>query len=205
MAKATVAVIEYGMGNIRSVMNALDEIGAKGELVADPERIGSFDKVILPGVGAFQEAMESLKNHGMDEALGDFVNAGRPLLGICLGMQLVCRNSEENGNHDGLGWINAEVRSFPRGQGLKVPHMGWNAIRFVKDDPLFKGLESRLDVYFVHSYRVESKSSENVLAQTDYGGMFTSIVRQDNIWGMQFHPEKSQATGLKLLQNFTSV
>lgn len=200
--KPKIAIIDYGMGNIRSVMNALEEIGASGELVHDPDLVANYDKVILPGVGAFKEAIEHLKSSAMDQALHAFVGTGRDLLGICLGMQLICQNSNEDGEHEGLGWVDARVRAFSPDRGLKVPHMGWNSINFTKDSPIFEGLETGLDAYFVHGYRVEAETHDATLATTEYGEDFICIVQNENVYGMQFHPEKSQATGLKLLQNF---
>lgn len=200
-----VAVIDYGMGNLLSVMNALNRVGVQAELVNDPDRVAEFDRVILPGVGAFAEAIAHLRHSGMDAALSDFVGGGRPLLGVCLGMQLICSRSEEGGEHQGLGWIKADVRRFDGGAGLKVPHMGWNSIDIVQPHPVLAGLEAGADAYFVHSYRVIPNDPSDVLATTDYGGPFASIIGRGHVIGMQFHPEKSQDVGLRLLDNFSRL
>jgi glutamine amidotransferase len=193
------------MGNLRSVSNALTEIGATGEIFTAPEKVAEFDKIIIPGVGAFQEAMENLRGPGMDDALNEHVAAGKPLLGICLGMQLICRKSHEDGEHQGLGWIDAEVRHFPPSKGLKVPHMGWNAIEFAKAHPLLAEVAAGADVYFVHSYFVDCEEPSDTLGLTEYGITFTSMVARENVMGMQFHPEKSQHVGMQLLRNFATL
>jgi len=199
---SSVAIIDYGMGNIRSVMNALSEIGAVSELVADPSAVSKFDRVILPGVGAFAQAIARLHESGMVEALNGFVATQKPLLGICLGMQLMCSTSSEDGEHQGLDWIKAKVVRFPDIEGIKVPHMGWNALQFASGDPLFAGLEESGDVYFVHSYYVDCADKKDQVATTEHGIPFASMFRRDNLYGMQFHPEKSQQIGLTLLSNF---
>lgn len=204
MTCASVAVIDYGMGNIRSVLNALEEVGASAELITEPEALRRFDKVVLPGVGAFQEAMDNLTSAGMSEALAAHIDAGKDLLGVCLGMQLLCLDSREDGLHDGLGWIRAHVVPFPNAADLKVPHMGWNSIEFGRDHPILDGTESGSDVYFVHSYYVDCEAAEDVVACTEYGVRFTSIVAHENVFGMQFHPEKSQTVGLDLMSNFVA-
>lgn len=200
-----VGIVDYGMGNIRSVMNALEELGVASRLVSDPDEIEAFDRVILPGVGAFEEAMENLRAGGLIEALDRHVAAGKYLLGVCLGMQLMCRESSEDGEHAGLGWFDAQVIPLPKLPGLKVPHMGWNGIAFRSEHPILNGLESGGDVYFVHSYHVECEEESDVVATTGHGIEFTSMIARDNLLGMQFHPEKSQGIGLKLLQNFVEA
>lgn len=200
-----VAVIDYGMGNLKSVLNALREIGGDGEIVSEGRILKNYDKAILPGVGAFCEAMQNLDNRGLSNKIIEFAIQGKPLLGICLGMQLLCNDSMEDGFFKGLGLIDASVLPFPKENQLKVPHMGWNSIHLILKDPIVENLLSGNDVYFVHSYYVQNNKPEDVVATTDYGIEFTSIMRRKNIIGMQFHPEKSQKVGLALLKNFISL
>lgn len=205
MAGASVAVIDYDVGNLRSVTNALESLGSGFEIVADPGSVAGFDKLILPGVGAFSAAMNSLHGSGMADALEEHVATGKSLLGICLGMQLLCTSSSEDGEHGGFGWIDARVEAFPVSDSLKVPHMGWNEIHLCREDPIFEGIESGVDVYFVHSFHVKLDQPANTLASTNYGIEFTSIVGNGQVYGMQFHPEKSQSVGLKLLANYLAI
>lgn len=198
-------VVDYGMGNLRSVLNALEEIDQDAALIAAPDAVAACEKIIIPGVGAFAEAMAHLKDCGMAEALQIHVAAGKPLLGICLGMQLICRKSYEDGEHEGLGWIDAEVRHFPPQPGLKVPHMGWNAVEFEHGHPLLHDVAEGADVYFVHSYYVDCAEAGDSLGVTEHGIRFTSMVGHDNVYGMQFHPEKSQHVGMQLLRNFATL
>jgi glutamine amidotransferase len=200
-----IGFVDYGMGNLRSVRNALAEIEVDAELYTEPGQTQSYDKVIIPGVGAFAEAMSHLRESGMADSLQAYVASGKPLLGICLGMQLLCTKSHEDGEHLGLGWINAEVRHFPPSQGLKVPHMGWNAVDFDPEHPLFQDLTCGADVYFVHSYFVDCVDARDTLGTTEHGIRFTSMVGRDNVYGMQFHPEKSQHVGMQLLRNFAAM
>jgi imidazole glycerol-phosphate synthase subunit HisH len=200
-----IGVIDYGMGNLRSVLNALSEIGQEAELIDAPEQVAGCERVIVPGVGAFQEAMQHLRSSGMDVALDAHVKVGKPLLGICLGMQLICRKSYEDGEHEGLGWIDAEVRHFPPGAGIKVPHMGWNAIEYDAPHPLLDAVEPGADVYFVHSYFVDCAAPGDAIGRSEHGIRFTSMVACDNVYGMQFHPEKSQSVGMRLLANFANL
>ena len=198
----SVAIIDYGLGNIASVRNAFAAVGVDASLVADPNDVATYDKVVLPGVGAFGRAIENLRADGMDEALRSYVGTGKSLLGVCLGMQLICSSSEEGGMHDGFNWVKAKVTGFPEFRKLKVPHIGWNTLEFTRDSNLFAGMISGADVYFVHSFKVEIDNPEDMLAYTDYGETFASIIQSDNVIGMQFHPEKSQAVGLRLIENF---
>lgn len=200
-----IGVIDFGMGNLRSVLNGLAEIGADGELVSAPDRLADFERLILPGVGAFADAMTTLKETGLSHAVRDRAQAGTPLLGICLGMQLLCSTSDEGGWHEGLDLIPAAVVRFPDRDGLKVPHMGWNAIAWQKEHDLCRGIEEGGDVYFVHSYYVDCTSPDTVLSSSEYGTSFASAVARDNVMGTQFHPEKSQRTGLKMLENFAGM
>lgn len=200
-----IGVVDYGMGNLRSVLNAFAEIEQNAILVSQPEEIEDFDAIVIPGVGAFAQAMESLRKSGMAESLDGHVAAGKPLLGICLGMQLICRESSEGGQHTGLGWIDAKVSHFPSGEHLKIPHMGWNAIEISNDNPLVSGIHNGADVYFVHSYYVDCADKGNEVCATVHGLRFASVIARENVYGMQFHPEKSQAVGMQLLRNFAAL
>jgi len=197
-----VAIVDYGMGNIWSVQNALAEVGAQSELVAAPERLGEFDKIILPGVGAFGDAMRLLREAGMQRALEEKARQGMPVLGVCLGMQLMCRSSTENGSHQGLGWIDAEVIALEPAQGVKIPHMGWNTVRFAKPSPLTEGIADGTDFYFVHGYQVVCKDPADVLGTCEHGQRVTAMLAHGNLFAAQFHPEKSQRGGLQMLKNF---
>ena len=201
-----IAIVDYNMGNLASVKNAFDKIGKNTEVVSDPDKLKNYDKVILPGVGAFGDAMEHLKEFNLDSAIKEFANSGKPLLGVCLGMQLLFNKSEEFGEKDGLGLIDGEVKYFDKTKfstSLKVPHMGWNKI-FKKDNPLFNGLNESFYLYFVHSLHIITKE-ENIIGKTFYGYEFASAVNQDNIYGIQSHPEKSHEIGLKILENFVKL
>ncbi len=200
--KIKVGIIDYGMGNLRSVSNAIRSVGADSDYVIDPERLCDFDRLILPGVGAFPDAIMRLRETRMDQSLDDQAKSGKPILGLCLGMQLMCKDSEEGGYSLGLGWFDAGVRHFPERLNLKVPHMGWNNLLFAQDHPLFKGIDPEPDVYFVHGFRVECAGHEDVLAWCDYGEPFAAVIGRKNIFGIQFHPEKSQRVGLAMLANF---
>lgn len=200
-----VAVIDYGMGNIGSVQNALKEIGASSTLVQNPDEIKKYDRIILPGVGAFGDAMKILRKRGLDEAMTTEVKKGTPLLGICLGMQLFAKSSEENKNVKGLCWIDAKVVKLKFKKGIKIPHMGWNSIFFEKKSPLVEGIPDGNDFYFVHSYHVVCKNKNDVLASCEHGQKFTAMIAHENIYAAQFHPEKSQRAGLKILTNFLKV
>lgn len=202
---AAVAVVDYGMGNIRSVLNALEAVGASAQLVSEPKRLADFDRLILPGVGAFAQAIERLNESGMRVALEAFKDSGKPVLGICLGMQLLCARSFEGGEHGGLGWFDAQVVPIPADAGLVVPHMGWNSVRFCREDALLKGVDSGSDFYFVHSFCVQCAHPQDALATASYGLEFAAMIARENVWGAQFHPEKSQHVGLALLDNFVRL
>jgi imidazole glycerol-phosphate synthase subunit HisH len=200
-----VAIVDYGMGNIRSVINALREIGSDGELVSDPRQIAQRGKLILPGVGAFGEAMRNLKKSGLDRALDEARGAGAKILGICLGMQLMFSDSEEDGGHGGLDWIRGSVKRFPDCAGLRVPHMGWNELRFAHDSVLTKDVGEKPDVYFLHSFHCVCANDADVLATSEHGAPFTAMIERGPLYGIQFHPEKSQQAGLAMLRNFASL
>jgi imidazole glycerol-phosphate synthase subunit HisH len=197
-----VGIIDFGMGNLRSVSNAVQAVGAQAEYVKDPESIHLYDRLILPGVGAFGEAIARLQQTGMAQALDEQGKAGKPILGLCLGMQLMCSESEEGGKFKGLGWFKASVKRFSDRLNLKIPHVGWNNLLVVCEHPLFAEIGPDPDVYFVHSYRVECEEQKKVLAWCEYGEPFAAIIGHENILGIQFHPEKSQRVGLAMLHNF---
>ncbi|SFF36048.1 glutamine amidotransferase [Paenibacillus catalpae] len=198
-----IAIIDYGMGNLHSVSKAVERLGYEAVVTADPAVIASADGAILPGVGAFGDAMENLRETKLDEAAKAYAASGKPLMGICLGMQLLFSQSEEYGVNEGLNLLPGKVVRF---QGdYKVPHMGWNKLSFLQtDSPLFKDLEEG-HVYFVHSYHVKPEMSGDLLATTDYYQQVTAIVGRDNVYGMQFHPEKSSELGMQLLGNFLAL
>jgi len=199
-----IGVVDYGMGNLLSVANALELVGATVRLCRNPDDLVECDHFVLPGVGAFGDGMAGLRRTGMIEALDRRVRGeGRPLLGICLGMQVLARGSCERGNHAGLGWVPADVVALaPSDPQLRVPHMGWNDIAIRDAGQLFKGLPSNSEFYFVHSYHLKCDDDSLVPAECDYGGRFACAVAKDNIVATQFHPEKSQYCGLKVLSNF---
>ena len=197
------------MGNVRSVRNALESIGEDATVTADPGAIREADRLILPGVGAFGDAMANLRERALVPVLErEVLSERKPFLGICLGMQLLARCSSEHGAHEGLGWLDAEVIRFDFSNGnaaLKVPHMGWNEIAPRADHPLLHGLrDDQYVFYFVHSYHVVSRDRAAVTATCDYGYPFDAVVSRDNIFATQFHPEKSQDNGLQILRNFAA-
>jgi len=187
-----------------SVFNAFEYLGTEAKICHEPEEIGQCERIVLPGVGAFEECMCNLRNLNFIDALNDFAfTKKRPVLGICLGMQAMAKKSYEYGEHTGLGWFDAEViRIMPIETTLRVPHVGWNDIIYKNDSPLFMGLPERPDFYFLHSYFMECKDGHDVDATVEYGATITAAVRKDNIFATQFHPEKSQDYGLKIIENF---
>ena len=199
-----IAIVDYGMGNKHSVLNALNFLGVAAEVTADPDRIRLADRVILPGVGAFGAAMENLNRNGLREAMQEAVlTRGKPFLGICLGMQLVAGQGTEKGLFEGLGWIPGEVSLLtPSSPDIKLPHVGWNDIVIEADSPLFQGLKKERAFYFVHSYAFYPQNPLHVAATCDYGGSLVAAVARDNIFATQFHPEKSQKNGMTVLENF---
>jgi glutamine amidotransferase len=200
-----IAIIDYGMGNLRSVQKALEHVGQSAEITSDPERVGSASRVILPGVGAFADAAAELHRTGLGEAFREAVEAGKPCLGVCLGLQLLFDVSEEDGLHAGLGLLPGRVVRFHPSPGLKIPHMGWNTLTVKRSAPLLKGLASDPSVYFVHSYHAVASRPEDVAAESDHGGPFTAMVWRDNLMACQFHPEKSQRVGLEMYANFAAL
>jgi glutamine amidotransferase len=198
-----ITVVDYKLNNLRSIENTLRRLGHDVQVTSDPKVVREAEKLILPGVGAFRDAMENLTDFGLSEPFIERVKAGVPTLGICLGMHLVFSESEEFGIHRGLDLLPGRVRRIP--EGVIVPHMGWNQLHLKKQDPLLTGLEPGSFVYFVHSYYVDPADSEITLASTDHGIEFAAIVHKDNIWATQFHPEKSQKVGERLLDNFARL
>ena len=198
------AVVDYGMGNLRSLYNALRYIGVEAEVTSSAGDIEKADRIVLPGVGAFGDAMEAIREHGLDEALRrEALEKGKPMLGICLGMQLLAKSSDEHGFHEGLGWLDAEVVRFDGDAGVKIPHIGWNDIDYEEAEPFFAGLKkSERAFYFVHSHHMKCRDRALVLATCRYGAEFAAAVRKENIVAVQFHPEKSQDNGIQFLQNF---
>jgi imidazole glycerol-phosphate synthase subunit HisH len=197
-----ILIIDYGMGNLGSIANMLLRIGVVAQISSDPLLVSKATKLILPGVGAFDEGMKNLHQLGLVEPLQRAViEQGKPVLGICLGMQLFSQGSEE-GTRAGLGWLSADTVRFKSTGNLKVPHMGWNTLRLQKDSPLLEGNSALCKYYFVHSYHLICHEAEDILAVTDHGGNFVAAVQRKRIYGTQFHPEKSHKYGIRLLANF---
>jgi len=197
-----IAIIDYGMGNLRSVSKAFEAVGHQAVVTRDARVIGNAGHVVLPGVGAFGDCMANVEQYGLVEPIKTAIQSGKPFLGICLGLQLLFTESEEFGPHRGLDIIPGKVRRFEGGQALKVPHMGWNQVHIQRTCPLFDGIRDGSDWYFVHSYFVDPIDKQLAATMTTYGIPFVSSVWKDNIVACQFHPEKSQAVGLRLIRNF---
>jgi glutamine amidotransferase len=203
-----IAIVNYGSGNIQAIANIYRRLDVPHVVASSPEGLEGADQVILPGVGAFDQAMNELDASGMRRALDAYVLEGRkPVLGICVGMQLLARSSEE-GTARGLGWIDGEVKRFDRsvaGPGTQLPHMGWNTAEPARADPLFDGVDAQAGFYFLHSYYFSCRDPADVLATTGYGVTFACAVRRGNVLGVQFHPEKSHQNGVQLLRNFARL
>jgi glutamine amidotransferase len=201
-----VAVLDYGSGNLRSVAKALERSGALAEVTGEPAAVGAADALVLPGVGAFADAMASLRDKGLDAAVREAIEGGVPYLGLCLGLQLLFEESDEHGVTQGLGVLPGRVERFPErdadGSPLRVPHIGWNTVRFAGEHPVLAALPERDFFYFVHSYRAVAARPGDTVGWTEYGGDFTSAVARGNVVAVQFHPEKSQAAGKRLLDAF---
>ena len=201
----TVGIVNYGLGNLRSVAGAVIKLGHGPIISADPDELALTDKLILPGVGAFRDGMKNLHARGLVDPLSEMVAAGKPLLGICLGFQLIAQESDEFGTCEGLGWVAARVRRLePADQELRVPHVGWNDLEQCADSPLYRDVPADALFYFVHSYQLVPEDEGIVIGHCDYGGRFVAAIARDNICGVQFHPEKSQQHGLTLIDNFLS-
>ena len=206
MSAATVGIVDYGMGNRRSVEKALERVGARVLLTSDHDALMAADGLIVPGVGAFPAAMERLRAAGLDELILARARGGTPVLGLCLGMQLLFERSVELGGDTGLGLLPGEVIELrPDPPTLKIPHIGWNVVTMTRASPLTEGLPDRCAFYHVHSFVARPADAADVLGRGDYGGPFVSIVARDPIYGVQFHPEKSSTHGLALLRNFTAI
>jgi len=197
-----IVIIDYGMGNLRSVQKAFETVGHPAEIADDPQTIRKASHVVLPGVGAFADAMSELRRTGMDEAFTEAVRSGKPCLGVCLGLQLLFSTSEEDGQHTGLGLIPGRVVRFQPTAGLKIPHMGWNTLTVRRPIPLLEGIRPEPSVYFVHSYHAVADDLQDVAATSDYPEPFTAVVNRENLTACQFHPEKSQQVGLAMYANF---
>lgn len=199
------AIIDYGAGNLHSVKNALDFLGEDNVITSDPEVIRSADRVILPGVGAFGDAMACMRNSGLVDAVKEAASSGKPFLGICLGLQLLFESSEETEGVDGLGIFKGKVVRIPSAEGLKIPHMGWNSLEIPKESKILKDIGDEPFVYFVHSYYILPDDESNISAYTTYGARLGVAVERGNVFATQFHPEKSGELGMKILKNFIAL
>ncbi len=202
------AIVDYSMGNLRSVQKAFELLGVEAKIIQSPADIRRADKLILPGVGAFADAIAILESSGQADAIKDFISTQRPMLGICLGMQLLMEKGYEDGEHTGLGIVPGDCIRFTVDQppaSLKVPHMGWNGVQTQGQFALFRGITPGTHYYFVHSYFVRPLDSRHIAATSDYGGEFTAAICKDNVMAVQFHPEKSQAAGRMILKNFAAL
>jgi glutamine amidotransferase len=198
--KGVIAIIDYGMGNLRSVEKGFLKVGVDARVVTEPQDIDNARAVVLPGVGAFRDCMKNLAGMSLTESIVRSIEKGKPYLGICLGLQVLFTESEEFGTYRGLDIIKGKVRKFRI--DLKVPHMGWNNVKLLRRPPVFEGIKDESFFYFVHSFYVDPEDTDVIASTTDYGITFTSMVWKDNIFATQFHPEKSQDTGLMILKNF---
>ena len=197
-----IAVVDSGSGNLRSVAKALERAGGRAVVTSDPDVVRRADRVVVPGQGAFRDCMAGLTSRNLEPAVREVIAAGRPYLGICLGLQVLFEESEEHGPVRGLGLLRGKVRRFAARPGLKVPHMGWNAVTLCKDEAWWQGLPDPAHVYFVHSYYVVPNDPRVTVLRTDHGDDFCAAIRHENLFATQFHPEKSQAVGLGLLAAF---
>lgn len=200
-----IAIIDYGAGNIQSVYKALEYIGCDAFITNDKNKILKADGAVLPGVGSFGDTIDTMNSYGIKNTVIDFINSKKPFLGICLGLQLLFPYSEESPNAKGLGVFDGTIKKIPSGDGLKIPHIGWNSLEIKKENGLFKGIDKNSYVYFVHSYFLDAKDKKIVSAQTEYGVKIDAAIEKDNVFATQFHPEKSGETGLKILKNFADI
>lgn len=197
-----IAIIDYDAGNIKSVEKAIQYLGEEVVITRDRDILLSSDKIILPGVGAFGDAMDKIRTYNLERTIYDIVELGKPFLGICLGLQLLFETSEESKGTTGLGILKGDILKIPETKGLKIPHMGWNSLDIKPNTALYQGIEQQAYVYFVHSYYLKAKNEEEVAATTEYAVQIHASVQKDQVYGCQFHPEKSSAIGLKILDNF---
>ncbi len=201
-----IGIIDYGAGNLRSVFNAFKYIGREVKFCSSTEELSGIEKLVLPGVGSSGDAMKALADKGFDEALKEYIGKGKLFLGICLGLQLLFERSHEGVGCEGLGLVKGEVKTFPREKGLKVPQIGWNNMSYRDETcPLFRGIKDNSFFYFVHSYYCDTAQPEYTVGETFYGIDYTSVLWKENIFAVQFHPERSQDAGLKLLENFSKI
>lgn len=196
-------IIDYEAGNLRSVQKALQQCGADARITSNPDDLEKADKVVFPGVGAFGKAMEAVDRFGFSDPIKQFIRTGKPFLGICLGLQLMFETSDESPGVQGLSLFKGRVKRFSR--DLKAPHLGWNAVRQVKESPLWRDVKDNSYFYFAHTFYILPAKSELVVGETDYGGPVPIAIRHGNVFGLQFHPEKSQALGLQILTNFVNL
>ena len=202
---ADIVIVDYGMANLRSVQKAFERVGHAAVITSDPNRVAEAEKLVLPGVGAFRDAIARLRESGLDAPITEHVRSGRPFLGICLGLQLLFSKSYEDGEYTGLDLFPGEVVRFDSVPGLKVPHMGWNQLRLLRRGAALRHVPDDAAVYFVHSYYVVPKDRSIVATETDYPTPFVSAIWHENVFATQFHPEKSQRVGLKMLENFAEI
>lgn len=200
-----IAIIDYGAGNIQSVSKALAHIGCEAFITRDKDKILKADGAVLPGVGSFGDTMDTMIEYGIKDTVIEYTKSGKPFLGICLGLQLLFPKSEESPDAEGLGIFDGSITKIPSGEGLKIPHIGWNSLDIKKSDGLFKGIGKNPYVYFVHSYFLNASDKSIVSAQTEYGVTIDAAVEKGNVFATQFHPEKSGETGLKILRNFADI
>jgi imidazole glycerol-phosphate synthase subunit HisH len=203
----SISIIDYGMANLRSVQKGFEHVGVPARIISKPEEIRKADRIVLPGVGAIADAVRTLREHKIDQPIIEHINSGKPFLGICLGLQMLFDVGYEDGEHPALGVLRGKCVRFDVDEtlGLKVPHMGWNQLQMKTRSPLLRDLPKDSSVYFVHSYHVVPEDKSIIATTTDYGRPFVSSIWRDNVVATQFHPEKSQAVGLKILENFATM
>ena len=200
-----IAIVDYQMGNLRSVQKALERVGYEAQVTGDPTVIAQASKIVLPGVGAYADAIAELKRRALVEPIREAINGGRPFLGICLGLQLLFERSYEDGEHEGMGILPGSARRFEVPREYKVPHMGWNQVHYRRQPPIFEGIEDQTHFYFVHSYYVVPEDESMIAGEAQYPDPFCAMIWRENLFATQFHPEKSQDAGLQVLRNFAAL